>query len=565
LFDETQRGETGHAKVGTVDRLIIAGAGLGGLAAAVTAAELGLEVIVLEKDDRVGGAAAYSGGQVWVGSNHVAERLGFADSVDETLAYVRAAARRDPRTLDDEMARQWIVAARDAARWFEDRGVVGWETIPGYADYYYPDLDGSRADGRYLTGTPFDGRRLAADRKRLHVTPTFPTGLTYAEMFAWGGMASRTGWDEEVMAERRRTDTLTFGTGLVAAFFAAALDRGVPVRTGCPVVKLLVDGDRAVIGVRCRTPQGEEDLHGRVVLATGSHDWSPELTERFTGIPPADGGSVAPRGVTGDAIGLVEACDGAVAALPAWAAPAIPGYRIEPAHPGDSGYRACYEQSRPHTFLVNRAGQRFCDDSFHSSIVATALTRSAGGTYEHFPFFMIWDEQHRRKYGLGATAPGGDYPPGLVTSAPTLGELALRLGIEADGLERTAAAFNEGARTGEDPVFGRGSNLAVRSWRGDENQHPNPCVGAVADAPFHGMRMRLVNTGIAAAGVRTGPFGQVVREDDSLVPGLYAIGEAATRTTGGVGYNSGYSLSRTMAYGWLAAHHVAGRTTATVV
>ena len=69
--------------------------------------------------------------------------------------------------------------------------------------------------------------------------------------------------------------------------------------------------------------------------------------------------------------------------------------------------------------------------------------------------------------------------------------------------------------------------------------------------------MRLVNTGIAAARAH-GPVGPGRARDGSFVAGLYAIGEAAGRTTGGVGYNSGYSLSRALTYGWLAAHDVAG-------
>jgi 3-oxosteroid 1-dehydrogenase len=306
-------------------------------------------------------------------------------------------------------------------------------------------------------------------------------------------------------------------------------------------------------------PNGPEEIEGTVILATGSHDWSDELTERFTGIPPEDGGSVAPDTVTGDVFGLVEPLGAAVHVMPSWAAPAIPGYRLpEPTGPGDTGIRACYEQSRPHTFLVNRRGRRFADDSFHSSIIGAALTRDANGEFEHFPFFMIWDEQHRMKYGLGATPPGGEYPPGLVTSAPTLRELGEKLGIDPAGLEETAETFNAGAEEGVDPEFGRGENLSVRSWRGDNDHHPNPCVGTVQRAPFHGMRMRLVNTGIAAAGVLTGLSGQVKREDGSVIPGLYAIGEAASRTAAGVGYNSGYSLGRTMTYGWLAARHAAG-------
>ncbi|SHK72771.1 3-oxosteroid 1-dehydrogenase [Pseudonocardia thermophila] len=534
--------------------VVVVGAGMGGMAAAVTAAERGLRVVLLEKGAKVGGAAAYSGGQVWVGNNHVAARDGIADSAADTLAYVTAAASRDASSLDRRLAEQWIAAAATAARWFEDIGVITWEVIPGYPDYYYPDLPGSRAAGRYLTGAPFDGRRLGADRERLLVSPHFPVGIQYGEMFAWGGMSSRTEWDWDLVAQRRADDVLTFGTGVAAAFFRGVLDRGVDVRTGHEVIGLVVR-DGAVTGVRVRGPEGETTISGQVVLCTGAHDWSAELSAKFTGIPDDDGGSVAPNTVTGDAIALVEPVGATPAALPAWAAPVLPGYRLaEPAFDGDTGYRACFEHCLPHTFLVNARGERFCDDAFHPRIVAAALGDEQGG---NLPFFMIWDSRHHRKYGLGATPPGGEYPAGLVASAPTLRELAVQLGIPGDALETTAARFNEHAVAGEDPQFGRGTNLSVRLFRGDGRHAANPNVGPVDEPPFFGMRMRLLNTGIAAAGVRTGEHGRVLDGAGAPIPGLFAAGECATRAAAGVGYNSGYSLSRAMAFGFLAASAIA--------
>jgi 3-oxosteroid 1-dehydrogenase len=41
------------------------------------------------------------------------------------------------------------------------------------------------------------------------------------------------------------------------------------------------------------------------------------------------------------------------------------------------------------------------------------------------------------------------------------------------------------------------------------------------------------------------------------------VGEASARAAAGVGYNSGYSLSRAMAFGWIAACHAADTQTAT--
>jgi 3-oxosteroid 1-dehydrogenase len=43
-----------------------------------------------------------------------------------------------------------------------------------------------------------------------------------------------------------------------------------------------------------------------------------------------------------------------------------------------------------------------------------------------------------------------------------------------------------------------------------------------------------------------------------VIEGLYVVGESSARAAAGVGYNSGYSLSRAMAFGWLAARHVGG-------
>jgi len=57
--------------VESVDLLVI-GSGAGGLSAAVTAAHLGLKVLVAEKDPHYGGTTAWSGGWMWVPRNPLA-------------------------------------------------------------------------------------------------------------------------------------------------------------------------------------------------------------------------------------------------------------------------------------------------------------------------------------------------------------------------------------------------------------------------------------------------------------------------------------------------------------
>ena len=538
--------------------LIVVGSGIGGLAAAIRAHELGMSVSIVEKAPYLGGATAWSGGQVWVGANHVAQQAGLEDSVDETLTYVAAIAADHPELFAPDMAREWIEGAIEAARWFEDVGAISWRMIPGYEDYYYPDAPGSRATGRYLTGQPFAGSSLGDQRKLILDAPHWPIGITYEEMFAWGGVSARDRWDTELMAERRHDDIVTFGQGIASWFAKGVLDRDIAVYTDQPVTALMMTDGR-VTGIRSEAPTGTLELAGDVILATGAHDWSRALTDTYIGIPPDDGGSLTPPWVSGDGINLGVAAGAATAAVPGTAAPITPGYLLpEPQFEGDSGFRGCYEHCMPHTILVNRAGDRFCDDSFHPAVIKGVMASTAGGSRPNLPFFMIWDDWHHQRYGLGITGPGAPYADGLVSTAATLGELALALDIDPEGLVSTVQRFNTHAERGNDPDFGRGTNASVRTFRGDGDHKPNPNVGPLVDAPFHGMRMRLLNTGIAAGGLVAGSSGRVLRQDGSVIDGLYAAGECVTRTTGGgAGYNSGYSLGRAMTYGYLAATAIA--------
>jgi 3-oxosteroid 1-dehydrogenase len=531
-------------QMGHEERVIVVGAGLSGVATALGAAVLGRRVTVFEAADLVGGAAAYSGGQVWVGANHVAAGEGVDDDLERTERYVRGIAGAHPELLDEQAMRRWVQTAPVAVKHWEDLGAVRWTLIRGLADYH-TDAGGALPSGRYLTGEPVDAVALGSWGDRLRVSPYFRTGTTYADMFLEGRR-------QTTQARQPEADKLTLGTGLVAGFLARALQENdaIQFQLATPVQALLRDDDGRVTGVRAAGPDGPVEEHGPVVLATSTYDWDPALVEEFLGLTADDFGSMAPDSIRGDGIRLARSVDGAIVKIPATCVPMVPGWRSVTG----TGFVNGPEYAMPHAMIVDQQGRRFCNDSYWVDMVPKALDPAD----PHVPFFLIWDEQHHRKYGLGETAPGGVYPAGLVTSAPTLGKLGELLGIGATQLEATAATFSEHAARGEDPEFGRGTVEFVNRFSGDPSHTPSPVLGPITEPPFYGLRLIFLGTAIGSSGVRIDGDGHVLDNAGSPIPGLYAVGSCAATTTFGSGYNSGMALSRGLTLAYLVAQELAG-------
>ena len=544
--------------------MIIVGAGLSGLATALGVALRGQRAVVLEAADLVGGAAAYSGGQVWVGANHVAAREGIDDDLVRAELYVRAIANDDPECLDEEAMLRWLHIAPEAARYWEETGAIRWAVIPGLSDYHR-EADGALGEGRYLTNEVIAGGVLGDWRARLRVSPFFPVGTTYADMFAKGRRLAKVDSDAAAAdgyagvpafgvagagaaatAPIESDDPLTFGPGVVAGFLARVLQEdGIEILTERRVTELVTEDGR-VVGVRA----AGREFRGPVVLATSTYDWDPELVREFLGLEPDEFGSIGPETIRGDGVRLARSVGGAIARIPPTSVPLLPGWLL----PSGSGYGYGPEYAQPHCIIVDRSGRRYCDDSYWVDIVAKTLAPDD----RHLPFFLVWDDEHRQDYGLGDTPPGGAYPDGWVQSAPTLRELATRLGVDGEALERTVARFNLHAARGEDPDHGRGTNPQVLTFTGDPQHRPSPVLGALERPPFHGIRLRFLGTAIGSSGVRIDADGHVMNEGGSPIDGLYAVGACAALTTTGTGYNSGFALGRGLTLAYLVAAELAG-------
>src|SRR3954447_9789895 len=69
--------------------LLVVGSGAGGLSTAVTAARLGLDVLLIEKEAQFGGTTAWSGGWMWIPRNPLAVESGLREDIEAPKTYLR--------------------------------------------------------------------------------------------------------------------------------------------------------------------------------------------------------------------------------------------------------------------------------------------------------------------------------------------------------------------------------------------------------------------------------------------------------------------------------------------
>jgi 3-oxosteroid 1-dehydrogenase len=532
------------------------GSGIGGLSAAITAREHGASALVLERSNQVGGVTALSMGEVWVAGNHHAKALGVEDSVESGFRYLKRLAMdygSDLAILNK------VVHARQALKYFEERIGLKMEVIRHCPDYYYTVTNDSVAEGRMLEVVPFPGQTLGEWQPKTRLSPQMPYGLTHGDMFERGGVANMMKWNFELMSERLTKDERCLGPGLAAYFVKGALDRRVPMLTGTSVEELIGDGDR-IVGVRAR--HDGKDLFVKaargVVVAVSSYERNQDYNKTLS--QQLELGSMVFSTVDGANFRLAGPVGARIARVPDITSLGIlvPGEEDEEGKP--LWRSALPVIGQPHTIVVNRKGERFGNEAFYRSFYYTIDIIDGGNqTHPNFPCWVVIDSQVLEKYPFASLTPGQDWPQGFGAFANTLGELAGKIGVDAEGLEKTVARFNVHAEKGLDPEFGRGRQPWSVWMCGDPYHKPNGNLGPLVKPPFYAVELkRMGGTAIPAAGLLTDHHSRVMGWDDKPIEGLYAAGNSVARMETGAVMQSGISNARGMTYGWLAARHATG-------
>jgi len=552
--------------------VIVVGAGAGGMTAAAVAAAEGASVLVVEKTDFVGGTTAWSGGMVWIPANHQMQSAGMADSLADAEKYL---ARTVPEPDNADLREIFLKTGPAAVDYLQAKTELRLQPVKLYPDYY-PDLPGATTGGRVLEPVAFDGRKLGKDFGRLR--PPLPEFTLFGGMMVnrldiphlrnAGRSLHSTLRSLDLLAryglqrlQFPRGTTLHLGNALAARLYASLLSKGVEILFGAAIDGLVVEGDR-VAGIRLAGLPAARPIVARkgVVVATGGFSHDPALRAKF--FPSALGlVSATCQAGTGDGLRLATALGASLAtdvADPAYWVPASL-FRRKDASRGVFPHTVT-DRAKPGVIAVNARGKRFVNEAMSYHEFVRAMLRDTNGATDR-PFHLICDSRFLWTYGLGRVRPFTRHlqpyiERGELKEAPSIAALASAIGLEASELTATVDEYNQGARAGVDPQFGRGTTIYQRCL-GDSSHAPNPCVAPIEHAPFYALRIVPADLG-TAIGLKIDGEARVLRGDGSPIAGLYACGNDMASIMNGNYPGPGITLGPALTFGYIAGRNLAG-------
>jgi tricarballylate dehydrogenase len=477
--------------------VIVVGAGNAALCAAISAQEHGAErILVLEKaplDERGGNSLFTAGGFRFVHDGLDDLRSDILDDLSEAETsqivlpklkkedYLEDLRRVTEGQTDDTLSELLVGRSRDTMRWMRKNSV---RFLPMFGRQSY------KVDGKH---------------------------------HFYGGV---------------NIEAVGGGWGLVDQLIKRAERVGIEIRYATAMRRLLQDKPGAVTGVQVMGPDGYADIHAKaVVLACGGFEANPEMRVRYYG-PGWE--SCLVRGTrynTGD--GLRAALDIDAQAFGGWSTCHAVQWDISAPPFGD---RVVLDNFQKHSYpigiIVNLKGERFVDEGAdyrnhtyakYGREVMKQPKRTAVQIFDAKTIGMVRDEYRIRQV--------------TKAEAPTIEELAAKLGIDPNGLSHTVRDFNAACKPGKynpailDGVSTSGITPPKSNW-----------ALPLDKPPYTGF---VVTCGITFSfgGLRINEHCEVQNTSDRSIPGLYAAGEIVggifyENYLGGAGLMSGAVFGR---------------------
>jgi succinate dehydrogenase/fumarate reductase flavoprotein subunit len=349
------------------------------------------------------------------------------------------------------------------------------------------------------------------------------------------------------------------GQALAAGMFAGVLRAGIGVWTATTLARLTTDGAK-VTGAVVQHGDREITVTARrgVVLAAGGFDHSMDMRWKFQSESLGEHASLGAETNTGDAIRIAQDAGAGIDLMDqAWWFPAVAPL------PGADPLVMLAERSLPGSLIVDQTGNRFTNEATdYMSFGQSVLERERSGNPVE-SMWIIFDQLYRNSYVFAADRfprmrlPQAWYDAGIAHRSDDLAELAQMMGVPGSAFAATVSRFNEMCRAGDDSDFHRGRSAYDRYY-GDPTVTPNPNLRALDRGPFYAVKMTLSDLG-TCGGLRADGRARVLREDGTVIDGLYAIGNTAANAFGTTYPGAGATIAQGLVYGYIAALDAAAK------
>ena len=468
--------------------IVVVGAGGAGLAAAVSASEQGASVIVLEKTVAVGGNTLRSGGWYNSADQERQKNLEMSEAQKATVEAMLAkeAVNEKMAQLQQTLQTEWDAYKAEGGTYlFDSPTFHALQTYDG-GDY----LGNIDLIAEYANEAPNTLKWLESLGMQTNPTVTMCVGALWQRSHSVVGNTN-------------------VGYGYIETVHRAAEEKGVQILFETRGTELMTDENNAVIGVRAEKSDGTKltvNAAKGVILATGGFGGDLDKVREIRSDIPETIKTTSSSACTGDGIWMAQAIGAEAIDLDQ-----IQLYPLASAVDGSTGYAMVGPTT---AMYVNAKGERFVDETLDRYTMTAALMEQPDEV-----LFLISDkdtcriEGDKNYYGRSIQRLPDQ---GQLYRADTIEDLARQMGADADTFKKTVERYNEIARAGEDPDFGR------MIFTPDS---------PIENPPFYASP-RTWAAHITEGGVVTDDISQVVREDGTPIEGLYAAGEVTVGMSG---------------------------------
>ena len=473
--DKTANGET----VSYDADVVVIGAGGAGMTAAMTAADAGQKVVILESQAMVGGNSARATGGMNAAKTVYQDENEFdqAAGVEKTLATAaeKYADNETITALAKTVSEQWAAYQANPIGYFDSVELMELDTMVGGKGINDPEL----------VKTLCEGTADAIDWLDEH-------GITLHSVSSFGG-ASVKRIHRPVNEEGK---VVSVGAYMIPLLQENCEKRGIDIVLNTTVDTILTDANGAAVGVSGTDKDGNTVVVNAksVILATGGFGANLDMVTQYK---PELAGFMTTNaaGAQGQGIEMATAIGAGTVDMDQ--------IQIHPTVEANTAALITEGLRGDGAILVNANGERFIDEVGTRDVVSAAEIAQPG-SYS----WLIVDQA----MADASSVIQGYIKKGYTKTGATYEELAKELDVDPAAFANTMETWNSYVEAKNDPDFGRTS-------------FANP----LNNGPYYAIK---VTAGVhhTMGGVTINSATEVLKEDGTVIPGLFAAGEV----TGGV-------------------------------